>query len=55
MPPKRVRISTQSAVENILRFVEEDEDISEDEDEMDNDLEELHGPGMKFPSVSLFT
>ena len=52
MPPKKARLSAEAAINNILRFVENDENIRDGEfDEEDynhNDLDELFGENCKF-------
>ena len=53
MPPKKARLSAEAAINNILRFVENDEDniIAEEFHEKDDncsDLDELFGENCKF-------
>ena len=53
MPPKKARLSAESAINNILRFVENDEDNISDlefdeEDDNYSDLDELLGENCKF-------
>ena len=53
MPPKKARLSAEAAINNILRFVENDEDNIRDgefdeEDYNHNDLDELFGENCKF-------
>ena len=44
MPPKKAKISGESAIENILRFVEADDDFSDDNfDDDENDLDGIYG------------
>jgi hypothetical protein len=42
MPPKKKRISAQSAIENLMRWVDEGENSSDSDND---DLEELRGRG----------
>ena len=53
MPPKKARLSAEPAINNILRFVENDEDNISDlefdeEDDNYSDLDELLGENCKF-------
>ena len=53
MPPKKARLSAESAINNILRFVENDEDnisdaVFDEEDDNYSDLDELFGKNCKF-------
>ena len=43
MPPKKARLSAEAAINNIFRFVENDE-----EDDNYSDLDELFGENCKF-------
>ena len=56
MPPKKARLSAEAAMNNILKFVENDADKKSDEkfDEEDHnysDLDELFGENCKFRFV----